>query len=173
MSPRPLNVLLLLSSEQKPEPIEQIDVLEQESNKNPDGVTHFVTTRRCAESLTPGESTVAFFGDHAEKYKLLGKAIFLGWFEKESEEWNEVLHNHPLYRRGNIPDTATLLLKLKDVCRISDGEIEDLNGVLDDGSSLTFLEVRRIGEYRKDVFGTRFSSFYYLSSRGVRQARKK
>ncbi len=54
MSPRPLNVLLLLSSAQKPDPFEQIDILEQESNKDLDGVTHFVTTRRCAGiSITP------------------------------------------------------------------------------------------------------------------------
>ena len=95
MSLRPINVLLLLSSAQKPDPIEELDILENESIKSPDGITHFVATRRCTEYLTPGESAVAFFGDHLAKYKLLGNAVYLDRIEKESDGGNSVGWNWP------------------------------------------------------------------------------
>ena len=51
---------------------------------------------------------VAFFGDIALDHQLLAKATFLDFIEPYDREWYETVSDHPLYKAGNIPDTADL-----------------------------------------------------------------
>jgi hypothetical protein len=75
------NVLLMLSTDQLPDPVEEIQWHERQCAR--DGVTAVATTR-VLTGLTPERSTVAFYGNQALANRYLGRGTFVEYVPYES-----------------------------------------------------------------------------------------
>lgn len=123
-----LNVLLMLSTRQPPEP--QLEVAWHEQHCAEHGRT-FVVTTRDVRGLAPETSTVAFYGDSRIDNLYLGQGRFRRIIPLRSPEGREILQHFDLYREHGIPDRARAFIELTDVRTARPGEtLEDLGGIM-------------------------------------------
>jgi hypothetical protein len=123
------HVLLMLSSDQPPHPIEEMRWHARECERG--GATALVTTRVLA-GLTPGGSTVAFYGNAALGNRYLGCGTYLEYVSLGSPRGAELLAESPLYRKRGVPRGARALVLLRDVCVAQDSDsLVDLRGTID------------------------------------------
>jgi hypothetical protein len=76
------NVLLMLSTDQPPDPVEEMQWHVRQCGR--DGVTALATTR-VLTGLTPGRSIVAFYGNQALANRYLGGGTFVEFVRFESD----------------------------------------------------------------------------------------
>ena len=125
----PLNLLLILSSEQKPEP--EKEVISLRGIHEDIGSVYFATTRY-VQDLTRGKSEVALYGDEKLNYRLLARSRFLGFVPQEDPKADEILRSGSLYSESERPDTFRGFLHLGDF-RLTNQEeepLDSLDGIL-------------------------------------------
>jgi len=138
------HVLLMLSSAEPPPPEDEIRWHAAACQR--DGSTALVTTRVLTK-LTPGHSTVAFYGNADLNNDYLGCGTFLEYVPLDTHRGQEILAEHPLYLSRGIPRGARAFIILRDVCEARAGEdLESLNGAIDssgwsDGLPLTLEHI--------------------------------
>lgn len=129
-----LNALLMLSTEQLPHPVDEINwhVAKCES----EGWTEMVAMRVLTR-LTPGSSMVAFYGDAALDNRLLGWATFES-FRKVDPDGDDA-ERIELYAGGNHPPSVKGIPRLTDMRSAAAGTtLEALGGQLaSNGLALT------------------------------------
>ena len=97
----PLNVLLMLSSRQAPDPMVEINYHAKEWACG--GALAFIATTRVLSGLIPGESAVAFYGDSRMGNEFLGVGQFEGFLPIESLRAAEIRTTHELYSKFGVP----------------------------------------------------------------------
>jgi hypothetical protein len=164
---RPVNVLLMLSTEERPDPQREIAW----HIRNPfQGRISFVATTKELSHLEKGKSIVAFYGNRKIRNEYLGQGIFRGVIYNNSlnlsgavtDLVNQILHEGTtsnrvrrlcecleIYRGNNIPSNIKGFVVVENLQAAAPGQtIEDLNGIIwspsgaaDDGKPLTLLNL--------------------------------
>ena len=123
------HVLLLLSSAQDPEPVAEIR-WHADRCATPDVVTAMATTRQFRQ-LSPGQSTIAFYGDAPLGNRLLGTARFVGFEPLVGKRGRELYAESALYSGGAHPPEIKGMLLLRDVRVAAPGaSLLELRGVI-------------------------------------------
>jgi len=112
------NVLLMLSSTQKPPPRDEAHW--HAAHRSAEGVSYIATTRKLT-GLTAGSSVVAFYGDVALANQLLGFGIYEGYLRIDEEEGRDLLASSELYRSQGLPERAIGLIKLRNFTELPEG----------------------------------------------------
>ncbi len=115
------NVLLLLSSEEPPEPRAEMAWHVREAAQH--GVTYLVTTRVLTD-LTPGESSVAFYGDAELGNALLGYGRFDSY--TRSDDWRQPLPQ--VYAEHGMPEGAQGFVGVRRMVAAESGAAVDALG---------------------------------------------
>ena len=132
-APANLNVLLLLSYDQKPAPDEEIIALESECSNV--GHVYFATTRNIG-TLSAG-AEVAFYADGQDNFSLLATAEFDRFLSIDDREGREILSRHTIYG-AKQPERMRGFVRLKGLKLWPGGtSVDTLNGWLADGDRLT------------------------------------
>ena len=146
------NVLLMLSSDEPPPPLEEIQWHAAECARGTP--TALVTTRRLT-GLTAGRSMVAFYGNAALGNRYLGRAVFLEYVRIDTPRGAELRRESPLYRNRGVPAGAKGFLILRDVREACAGEgLEVLGGTIESSGRLLTLENIPRGASRIQVYYT-------------------
>lgn len=123
-----LNVLLMLSTRQPPDPVQEVAWHERHCAEH--GHTFLVTTRTIKD-LVPGNSCVAFYGDSNLQNAYLGCGCFQDHIPIDSREGGDILETSELYRRHGIPERAREFIELTDFRAAQPGEsIDRLRGLI-------------------------------------------
>lgn len=144
------NVLLMFSTDQPPDPVEEMRW--QAKQCAADGTTAIVTTR-VLTGLTPGRSTVAFYGNQALGNRYLGRGTFVEYIPLDTDRGREIARESPLYRQRGMPGSARGFVLIRDLQLAGAGEdISSLGGKIEaSGRSLT-LEALPAGRARAQVY---------------------
>lgn len=144
------NVLLMLSAEHPPPPLEEV---RWHATQCADGSPTAVVTTRRLTGLVPGRSVVAFYGNAALDNRFLGCGTFLEYVPLGSAHGAELLRESPLYRSRGVPAGARAFLVLRDVREAADGEgLEALGGTIEaSGRPLTLDNIPK-GASRVQVY---------------------
>ena len=148
----PRHVLLMLSSDQPPPPVEEVRWHAAQCAEA--GASAVVTTRRLT-GLTPGRSIVAFYGSAALGNRYLGRGVFVEAVPLATPRGAEILRESPLYRSKGIPAGAEAFLVLREIREARAGEgLESLGGTIE--SNRRPLTLRNIpkGASRVQVYFT-------------------
>jgi hypothetical protein len=123
------NVLLMLSSNADPHPLQEVAWHEDHCREH--DTTTIITTRVLTE-MVPEQSVVAFYGDAGIENRYLGKGIFIGFIRIGTVEGQQLLRDHALYRNGNHPKEPGGFIKVRQFTRAQPGEgITSLQGIID------------------------------------------
>jgi len=153
----PLNVLLLLSYDQEPNPDEELLALEEACKNTRDGEVYFATTRDLSSLRDGGE--VAFHGDGRDEHRLLATATFRAFIPFESKKAVSILANDRLYGTRH-PRRLRGFVRLSQLQNLRAGTLVDsLGGWLSDGQRLTTSRVPS---------GHARASVYYVKGTGSR-----
>jgi hypothetical protein len=144
------NVLLMFSTDQPPDPVEEMRW--QAKQGAADGTTAIVTTR-VLTGLTPGRSTVAFYGNQALGNRYLGRGTFVEYIPLDTDRGREIARESPLYRQRGMPSSVRGFVLVRDFQLAGEGEdISSLGGKIEaSGRSLT-LEALPAGRARAQVY---------------------
>lgn len=118
----------MLSSDEPPDPLEEIRWHAAQCEAG--GRTALITTRRLT-GLSPGRSTVGFYGNAALDNRYLGRAVFHEYVGLDSPRGMALLWESPLYRQRGTPGGARAFLILDALREARDGEnLEVLRGTI-------------------------------------------
>ena len=150
------NVLLMFSTDQPPDPVEEMGWHAKQCAA--DGTSAIVTTR-VLRGLTPGRSTVAYYGDQALDNRYLGRGTFVEYIPLETDRGRAIARESPLYRRRGMPASARGFILVKDLQLASEGEdLSSLGGtIVASGRRLT-RETLPAGRARAQVYYERTSA---------------
>jgi hypothetical protein len=144
------NVLLMLSTDQPPDPVEEM--LWHERQCAQDGMTAVATTR-VLTGLTPGRSTVAFYGSRALDNRYLGRGTFVEYVPLESGRGREIARESPLYSRRGMPGSARGFVLLRDLRLPAPGEgLSSLPGRIEASGRQLEVEALPHGPSRAQVY---------------------
>lgn len=107
-----LNVLLMLSTKQPPDPDVEVAWHHAESQKA--GTTWLVTTRD-VRGLHPGSGTVALYGDAGLRNRYLGRGTYRDYALLTTARGMNALSTSDLYRQYGYPASACAMIELSDV----------------------------------------------------------
>jgi hypothetical protein len=163
MSGRALNMLLLLSSSQSPEP--EDEVLEIEDVYSDAEEVPFAVSR-LPVNLTDGTSLVTFYGDEALNHRLLAQGTFRGFVSSESEDAKRVVKASQIYDYDRLPETFRGFVFLSNYKLLDEVSIDSLDGLLSDDQVLTEDYLYSHEAINEVEIGKRKNSLYYI--RGTR-----
>jgi hypothetical protein len=144
------NVLLMFSTDQPPDPVEEMQWHARQCAA--DGTTAVVTTR-VLRDLTPGRSTVAFYGSQALDNRYLGRGTFLEYIPLDSERGREIARESPLYRQRGMPGSARGFVLLRNLQLASEGEeLSSLGGRIEASGRALARETLPAGPSRAQVY---------------------
>lgn len=146
------NVLLMLSTDQPPDPIEEMRWHSKRCAT--DGVTAVATTRVLTE-LTPGRSTVAFYGSQALDNRYLGRGTFVDYVPLTTERGREIALESPLYRQRGMPASARGFVLVRDLELAGSGEdLSSLGGKIEASGRALTIEALPAGPSRAQIYYT-------------------
>lgn len=123
-----LNVLLMLSTREDPDPVMEAAWHVQHCAKR--GSTFLVTTR-VIEGLTPGRSCVAFYADSASGNRFLGRGCYKNHVGFDTDRGRQILKDSGLYSRYGTPKKSKAFIELTTVQAARQGEsLEVLDGTI-------------------------------------------
>jgi hypothetical protein len=106
------DVLLMLSTDQPPNPLEEIRWhIEHSAN----GQKTAMPTTRTLTGMTRGQSVVAFYGNAALGNRLLGYGTFSGYASLTTQRGKQLLAESELYKGANHPKGIKGVIELSDV----------------------------------------------------------
>ncbi len=144
------NVLLMLSADQPPEPVEEMRWHAKRCAA--DGTTAVVTTRVLTE-LTPGRSIVAFYGSQALENRYLGRGTFVDYVRLDTEQGREIARESPLYRQRGMPGSARGFVLIRDLELAEEGDdLSSLGGKIEASGRTLCLEALPAGPSRAQVY---------------------
>jgi hypothetical protein len=144
------NVLLMFSTDQRPDPVEEIRWHAERSAR---GERTAVATTRILSGMTRGRSIVAFYGNSRLGNRLIGFGTFAGYARSTSERGKRLLAANELYKGANLPMGIKGLVELIDV-RLAgpDDSVDSLNGVLEGSSTALSLITIPEGPARLQIY---------------------
>ena len=144
------NVLLMLSTDQPPDPVEEMRWHAKQCAT--DGTTAVATTR-VLTGLTPGRSTVAFYGSQALDNRYLGRGTFVEYIPLDSERGREIARESPLYRQRGMPGSARGFVLIRDL-RLAgaDEDLYSLGGTIEASGRTLTLEALPAGPSRAQIY---------------------
>jgi hypothetical protein len=132
-----LNCLLMLSTNQPPDPIDEVDFHEQHSLAH--GYTYMVTTR-LLNGLTPHQSVIAVYGNARLNNQFLGRGTYAGYQNWGTSAAQAILANLVVTRNGkpynvynghNVPAKSKGLIRLENFARAVAGQgLQSLGGTI-------------------------------------------
>jgi hypothetical protein len=144
------NVLLMFSTDQPPDPVEELRWHAQQCAV--DGTTAVVTTR-VLTGLTPDRSTVAFYGSQALGNDLLARGTFVEYIPLGTDRGPEIARESPLYRRRGMPASARGFVLVKDLRLATEGEdLSSLSGRIEASGRTLTREALPAGRARAQVY---------------------
>jgi hypothetical protein len=144
------NVLLMLSTDQPPDPVEEMRWHVERCAK--DGATAVVTTR-VLTGLTPGRSTVAFYGNQTLGNRYLGRGRFVEYIPLDTPHGREIARESPLYRHRGMPGSARGFILIRDLQLAADGEdLLSLDGKIEASGRALTLDALPAGPSRAQVY---------------------
>jgi hypothetical protein len=144
------NVLLMLSTDQPPDPVGEMRWHAERCAK--DGATAVVTTR-VLTGLTPGRSTVAFYGSQALGNRYLGRGRFVEYIALDTERGREIARESPLYRQRGMPGSARGFVLIRDLQLSGEGEdLSSLGGKIEASGRALTLDTLPVGRSRAQVY---------------------
>jgi hypothetical protein len=144
------NVLLMLSTDQPPDPLEEMQWHAKQCAT--DGTTAIATTR-VLTGLTPGQSTVAFYGSQALENRYLGRGIFVEYIPITTGRGREIARESPLYSQQGMPGSAQGFVLLRDVQLAGTAEdLSSLGGKIEASGRTLTLEELPTGPSRAQVY---------------------
>jgi hypothetical protein len=91
-----------------------------------------VVTTRVLRGLTPGRSTVAFYGNQELDNRYLGRSTFVEYVPLDTERGREIARESPLYRQRGMPGSARGFVLVKDFRLAGQGEdLSSLDGKIE------------------------------------------
>jgi hypothetical protein len=166
---RPANVLLILSSRQKPTPESEVRALREEAEHNSEIQ---IATSRYVNGLEAGRSEIGLFGDRELDHRLLAQGTFEGFVPQATDKGRETRDSSPLYRRTR-PTTVVGYLRISKFSLAEDPRLESLNGLTIGNRPLDRTAVadpdRTGGPFDRSwpsEFGNENTSIYYMKARG-------
>lgn len=121
-----LNVLLMLSSRQPPQPEMEIRHHAEACARGESPV--YLATTRVLSELVQGESAVAAWADSGLKNRFLGVGRFEGYLPISSSRAADILKFHPLYSEAGVPSSIRGFVVLSEVRLPVEGETLDTFG---------------------------------------------
>jgi hypothetical protein len=144
------NVLLMFSTDQPPDPVEEMRWHAKQCAA--DGFTAVVTTR-VLRGLTPGRSTVAFYGSQELDNRYLGRSTFVEYVPLDTERGREIARESPLYRQRGMPGSARGFVLVKDFRLAGKGEdLSSLDGKIEASGRTLAREALPPGPARAQVY---------------------
>jgi hypothetical protein len=122
------DVLLMLSTDQPPHPLEEI---RWHAEHSANGEKTAMPTTRILTGMTRGQSIVAFYGNAALGNRLLGYGTFAGYARLTTQRGKQLLAPSELYKAANHPKGIKGVIELSDVRPAGATDTVDLlNGTL-------------------------------------------
>lgn len=147
------DVLLMLSTDQPPDPLEEIRWHAEHSGN---GKMTAMPTTRILSDMTRGESIVAFYGNAELGNRLLGYGIFAGYAKLASQRGRQLLAASELYAGGNHPKGIKGVIELSDVRVAGPAEtLEGLQGIVHGSRAPLSLATIPEGPARLQVYFSR------------------
>ena len=144
------NVLLMFSTDQPPDPVEEMRWHADLCAK--DGATAVVTTR-VLTGLTPGHSTVALYGNQALGNQYLGRGTFVEYIPLDTDRGREIARESPLYSQRGMPGSARGFILMRDLQLPTEGEdLSSLGGRIEANGRALTLETLPAGPSRAQVY---------------------
>ena len=144
------NVLLMFSTDQPPDPVEEMRWHAERCAK--DGATAVVTTR-VLTGLTPGRSTVAFYGNQELGNRYLGRGKFVEYIALDTERGLEIARESPLYGQRGMPGSARGFILLRELQLASEGEdLSSLDGKIEASGRALTVDTLPTGPSRAQVY---------------------
>jgi hypothetical protein len=127
------DVLLMLSTNQRPDPLEEIS---WHAKHSANGGKTVMATTRILSGMTRGESIVAFYGNSALANRLLGYGRFAGYARSTTQRGKQLLAASELYKGPNRPKGIKGVIEMTDV-HLADvsATVDSLGGILEGGST--------------------------------------
>jgi len=147
------DVLLMLSTDQPPDPLEEIRWHAEHSEN---GKTTVMATTRVLSGMTRGKSIVAFYGNSALGNRLLGYGTFAGYAKSTSPRGKLLLAASELYKGANRTPGIKGVIELVNVCLTDVGDTVDLlNGIVDGGFTPLSMATIPEGPARIQIYFSR------------------
>jgi hypothetical protein len=144
------NVLLMFSTDQPPDPVEEMRWHARQCAA--DGTTAVVTTRKVT-GLTPGRSTVAFYGSQSLDNRYLGRGTFVEYIPLDTDRGREIARESPLYRQRGMPGSARGFVLVRDLELARVGEdLSSLGGKIEASGRTLTREALPAGRSRAQVY---------------------
>jgi hypothetical protein len=144
------NVLLMFSTDQPPDPVEEMRWHAERCAK--DGATAVVTTR-VLTGLTPGRSTVAFYGSQALGNRYLGRGRFVEYIPLDTARGREIARESPLYGQRGMPGSARGFILIRDLLLAAEGEdLSSLGGKIEASRRALTIDALPAGPSRAQVY---------------------
>jgi hypothetical protein len=106
------DVLLMLSTDQPPDPLEEI---RWHAEHSVNGEKTAMATTRILSGMTRGQSLVAFYGNTTLANRLLGYGTFAGYAKLTTQRGKQLLAASELYKGANHPKGIKAVIELTDV----------------------------------------------------------
>lgn len=147
------DVLLMLSTDQPPDPLEEI---RWHAEHSVNGEKTAMPTTRVLSGMTPGKSIVAFYGNAALGNRLLGYGTFAGYARLTSQRGKQLLAASKLYKGANHPKGIKAVIELSDV-RLAGATdtVDSLKGTLHGGFVPLSLTTIPVGPARLMIYFSR------------------
>lgn len=147
------HVLLMLSTDQPPDPIQE---LQWHSDRCVQAGQTAVATTHLLGGMRRGESIVAFYGSASLDNRLLGQGVFEGFARTDEPRGKEWLSASELYAGPNRPDGIQGMIQLTAVQVASQDEgLEALEGTIEATGAPLALANLPDGPSRARVYFTR------------------
>lgn len=157
---RAINVLLLLSTRQTPEPLHEIEALVRWPTRD----VPLAVTRLVHEYLTKGQSRVALYADEHD-YPVLAEGTFerfVGFADgSEADEFRREYHRHP--DLGPVPDRCIGFLLLSELKEIPPSRrLADLDASMESGRRLDENALDELDAGARSPFGLEKAAIYFV-----------